>query len=83
MNFENANSNKSVDAAQKQIEYIRKLEQSGILKTLPPSLREAAELRMEHPESTLSELSEISGNISKSGINHRMRRIKELAEKII
>lgn len=82
MNFENANSNKSVDAAQRQIEYIKKLEQSGRLKTLPPSLREAAELRMEHPESTLSELSEISGNITKSGINHRMRRIKELAEKI-
>jgi hypothetical protein len=82
MNFENANSNKTVDAAQKQLQSIRKLEKAGKLKTLPQSLREAAELRMEYPESTLSELSEISGNITKSGMNHRMRRIIDLAKKI-
>ncbi len=82
MNFENANSNKSVDAAQKQIQSIKKLEKAGKLKTLPPSLREAAELRLEHPESTLSELSEISGTITKSGINHRMRRIVDLAKNL-
>ncbi|MCK5130244.1 MAG: DNA-binding protein WhiA [Clostridiales bacterium] len=82
MNFENANSNKSVDAAQRQLRSIRKLENAGKLKNLTISLREAAELRMEHPESTLSELSEISGNITKSGINHRMRRIMEIAKKV-
>ena len=82
MNFENANSNKTVDAAQKQLQSIRKLEQAGKLKTLPSSLREAAELRLEYPESTLNELSELSGSITKSGMNHRMRRIIELAKKI-
>jgi len=82
MNFENANSNKTVDAAQKQILCIKKLESAGKYKTLPPSLKEAAELRLENPESTLGELSEISGKITKSGINHRMRRIVDLAEKI-
>ncbi len=82
MNFENANSNKSVDAAQRQLQCIKKLEKAGKLKTLPKSLREAAELRIENPESTLSELSEISGNITKSGINHRMRRIIELAKNL-
>ena len=82
MNFENANSNKTVDAAQRQLKSIKKLEKAGKLKTLPLSLREAAELRLEYPESTLSELSEISGNITKSGMNHRMRRITDLAKKI-
>ncbi len=82
MNFENANSNKSIDAAQRQIMHIKQLQNAGKFRTLPKSLREAAELRMEHPESTLGELSEISGTITKSGINHRMRRIAELAKKI-
>ena len=82
MNFENANSNKTVDAAQKQLQSIRKLEKAGKYKTLPLSLREAAELRIDNPESTLGELSEISGKITKSGMNHRMRRIVELADKL-
>jgi DNA-binding protein WhiA len=82
MNFENANSNKTVDAAQRQLHSIKRLEKAGKLKTLPRSLREAAELRLENPESTLGELSEISGNITKSGMNHRMRRINDLAKKI-
>lgn len=82
MNFENANSNKTVDAAQRQIHSIKALEAAGKYNTLPVSLKEAAELRLENPESTLSELSEISGNITKSGMNHRMRRIMDLAKNL-
>lgn len=82
MNFENANSNKSIDASQNQIKNIKKLESAGKLKLLTPSLRQAAELRIEHPEFTLSELSEFLGGITKSGINHRLRRINEIADKI-
>ena len=58
------------------------LEKTGNYKTLPHSLKEAAELRLENPESTLSELSEMSGNITKSGMNHRMRRIIDLAKNL-
>lgn len=82
MNFENANSNKTVDAAQRQIQSIKALESTGKYKTLPRSLKEAAELRLEYPGSTLSELSELSGSITKSGMNHRMRRIVDLAKNL-
>ena len=45
---------------------------------------EIAELRMKHQDVTLKELGEMveSGKVSKSGVNHRLRKIDELAEKI-
>ena len=50
-----------------------------MLKNLPMSLREAAEARLEHPDAALAELAEILG-IGKSGVNHRMRKLMQLAE---
>lgn len=82
VNCENANMNKTIDAASKQIENIRYLDQVMGLDNLPEKLNEIAVLRLEHPDVTLKELGDLvpSGQISKSGINHRLRKLNELAD---
>ncbi|MFW8053193.1 DNA-binding protein WhiA [Vagococcus fluvialis] len=84
MNCENANMNKTADAAKKQIENIELISSKVGLDALPEKLREVAEMRLENPEISLKELGEIlpSGAITKSGINHRIRKINEFAEKL-
>lgn len=84
VNCETANLNKTIDAASKQIENIRFIDERVGLGALPEKLKEIAELRLEYPEISLKELGEIipSGAISKSGINHRIRKINEFAEKL-
>ncbi|MDT2815369.1 DNA-binding protein WhiA [Vagococcus carniphilus] len=84
MNCENANMNKTADAAKRQIENIRLIEERVGLDSLPERLKEVAEIRLENPEISLKELGEIlpSGPITKSGINHRIRKINEFAEKL-
>jgi DNA-binding protein WhiA len=84
MNCENANMNKTADAAKKQIENIQLIEVKVGLDSLPEKLREVAEVRLENPEISLKELGEIlpSGPITKSGINHRIRKINEFAEQL-
>lgn len=83
VNCENANLNKTIDAASKQIENIEYLDQVIGLESLPEKLKEIAVLRLEHPDVTLKELGDLvpSGKISKSGINHRLRKLNEMAEK--
>ena len=82
VNCETANLNKTIDAASKQIENIQFIESTVGLTSLPEKLQEIAELRLEYPEVSLKELGEMipSGAISKSGINHRIRKINEFAE---
>lgn len=84
VNCENANINKTISAATRQIDNIQYLANSVGLDSLPEKLREIAELRLQNPEISLKELGEKvpSGAISKSGINHRLRKINEIAEKI-
>ena len=84
VNCETANLNKTVGAAIRQVENIRYIEKEVGLDVLPEKLREIAELRVKHQDVTLRELGEMvtSGKISKSGINHRLRKIDEIAEKI-
>ena len=80
VNCDTANLTKVVDAAQDQIAAIRKLEQRGELDTLSDKLRSAAALRSDNPEATLAELAELSDPpVSKSAMNHRMRKLVELA----
>lgn len=79
VNCETANLDKAVDAAHSQVAAIRLLQKKGRLATLSPGLREAAELRLAYPEAPLSELGEML-HISKSGINHRMRKLMALAK---
>ncbi|MED4151164.1 DNA-binding protein WhiA, partial [Halalkalibacterium halodurans] len=84
VNCETANLNKTVGAALRQVENIKFLDQEIGLDALPTKLREIAELRLKHQDVTLKELGEMveSGKVSKSGVNHRLRKIDELAEKL-
>ena len=78
-NCETSNIMKSAGAAAVQLKDIHYLQESGRLETLPVVLKETAQLRLENPEATLRELAEISG-VSRSGINHRLKKISELAD---
>lgn len=81
-NCDVANVEKAVAAAQNQIAAIRRLEESGVLATLPPKLQETARLRVDNPELSLSELAGLCAEpVSKSCLNHRLRKLMELAEK--
>ena len=81
VNCDAANLDKAVDAAQGQIEAIYKLEERGMLENLPDKLKEAVDLRMAHPELTLSQLAELCDPpVSKSAFNHRLRKLIELAK---
>lgn len=82
-NCDNANLDKTVNAAMNQVENILLIEQHQGLAFLSAKLREVAELRLEHPEASLAELAELlDPPIGKSGINHRLKKIEEVAEKI-
>lgn len=80
VNCETANLTKVVDASMGQMAAIRALEAAGELDKLPGKLRETALLRRENPEATLQELAAmLNPPITKSAINHRMRKLLELA----
>lgn len=79
LNCEMANLDKTVDATLQQIETIERLEQLGVLETLPEKLQETAKMRVKYPEYTLSKLAEtFYPPISKSALNHRLRKLQSL-----
>ena len=81
VNCETANLTKVVDASLEQMSAIRRLEEMDRLDTLAPKLKQTAMLRMENPEATLSELAQMfDPPVTKSAMNHRMRKIIELAK---
>ena len=81
VNCETANLTKVVDASIEQVAAIRKLQKQGRLKELPPKLRETAKLRLDNPEATLQELAAMQDPpVSKSAMNHRMRKLVALAD---
>lgn len=80
-NFENANFVKTVHAASDQTSAIRKIIDKGMLDTLTDPLKAAAILRRDNPDASLSQLCEISG-CSRSGLNHRLKRLIEIANSI-
>ncbi|MFL6557615.1 MAG: DNA-binding protein WhiA [Bacillus sp. (in: firmicutes)] len=84
VNCETANLNKTIGASIRQVENIRYINQMVGLQILPDKLREIAELRLNYTDVTLKELGEMvsGGAISKSGINHRLRKIDAIAEKL-
>jgi len=82
VNCDTANVSKTVDASVMHIEIINKLKETGIYETLPEKLKEAAELRIDNPELSIKELAEISiPPVTKSCMNHRMRKLAELGKK--
>lgn len=81
VNCDAANLDKMVAAAQTQIEAIHRLEERRMLPSLPAKLQETAKLRVDNPESTLSELAALCDPpVSKSALNHRLRKLVELSE---
>ncbi|MRH42017.1 DNA-binding protein WhiA [Aquibacillus halophilus] len=84
VNCETANLNKTIGAAFRQVENIRFIDRTVGLDSLPDKLREIAVLRVEHQDVSLKELGELvsNGKISKSGINHRLHKIDDFAEKL-
>ena len=80
VNCETANLAKTVDAAVKQINAINKLKQNGKFNDLPDNLKELANLRVENPEASLTELGKmLKEPIGKSGVNYRLKTLINLA----
>lgn len=84
VNCETANLNKTISAAMQQVENIRLIEREMGLDQLPHRLRQVAELRLQYPDMSLKELGErlSGGKVSKSGVNHRLRKLNQIADKI-
>lgn len=83
VNCETANLNKTVNAALRQIESIKYIRDSLGLKQIPENLRETAELRIKYPDASLKELGDMmQPPLGKSGVNHRLRKLEDMAEKM-
>ncbi len=84
LNCEVANLNKTVVASLKQVEGIELIREKLGLESLPQNLKEVAYLRLEYPEASLKELVErMDGKVGKSGINHRLRKLLEIAQNLM
>lgn len=82
VNCETANLGKTVNASLRQIENIKLIKEKIGFGNLPRSLREIAELRLEHSDASLKELGEmLNPPLGKSGVNHRLRKLDRIAEK--
>lgn len=83
VNCETANITKTVSAASRQIQDIEYIVNHGGLAQLPDNLRQMAEVRLEYPDTPLKELGEyLEPPVGKSGVNHRLRKLSEFAEKL-
>jgi DNA-binding protein WhiA len=79
LNFETANIDKTIGSALRQVAAIEQLGEFGRLDELSPALREVAQARRDNPEMNLAELA-ARMRLSKSAVNHRLRRLVEIAE---
>lgn len=80
VNCETANLQKTVNAAVRQTENIKKIARLLGLHKLPPALRETAELRLAYPSAALQELvAVLDHKVSRSGLNHRLRKLEQIA----
>jgi cell division protein WhiA len=83
VNCETANLSKTVNAAVRQVESIRLIQNELGLQRLPKNLRDIAELRLSFPDESLKELGELlEPPVGKSGVNHRLRKIEKIAEEL-
>ncbi len=83
VNCETANINKTVNAAVRQVEDIRLIQEKRGLSSLSENLREIAELRLDYPDAPLKELGEyLNPPVGKSGVNHRLRKLSEIAKEL-
>ena len=82
VNCDTANIKKTVNAATETMTAIKYLKDNDLMEKLPPDLKKTAELRYENPQASLVELAEMSAQkLTKSGVNHRLKKIIEIYEK--
>ncbi len=82
VNCETANITKTVNACARQLDAIRRLEHTAGLSSLPPHLEEIARIRLNQPDISLSELGRLcTPPLGKSGVNHRLNKIIEIADR--
>lgn len=82
-NCETANIGKTVSASRKQVEDIGLIHDRMGFKELPDGLAQMAEVRMQHPDAALAELGQyLDPPIGKSGVNHRLRKLSEIADQL-
>ena len=83
LNFENANLDKTIDASSRQINAIEHIKNTVGLSYLSGDLEELARIRLENPDMSLRELGDaLTSPISRSGVNHRLKKICTIAEEI-
>ncbi|CEH32738.1 DNA-binding protein WhiA [Romboutsia lituseburensis] len=83
VNCETANLSKTVNAAVRQVENIKLIQATIGIHSLPENLQEIARLRVEYEDMSLKELGEmLEPPIGKSGVNHRLRKLEEIANKL-
>lgn len=83
VNCETYNLGKAVNAAVMQINAINKIKESGKFEQLPKNLRVMAELRLQNPDATLTQLGQLLKKpLGKSGVNHRLRTICKIADEL-
>lgn len=83
VNCETANLEKTITSAVRQADDITYIRKCGAFGRLKPALREMAEVRLEHPDASLAELGQfLDPPIGKSGVNHRLHRLREIAEEL-
>lgn len=81
-NCEAGNITRAVNAAAKILSVLRKMEAEDLLSSLPEELYDIARLRLANPEASLTQLASLTTPpLTKSGVNHRLQKIMELAEK--
>lgn len=82
-NCDSANTDRTINAAEKQVEAIRRLIDSDKLGLLSEKLIELSELRLNHPEASLTDLGEMMNPpLTKAGVNSRIQRIMEAAKNV-
>ena len=79
VNCETANLNKVVKAAVRQVRCIKFIDEHGGLAQLEPNLQEIARIRLDHPDVSLNDLMEFTNGLGKSGINHRLKKLQDIA----
>lgn len=82
LNCDTANIDRTVRSSARQAENIRLIAEKTGFENLSRELRQTAELRLAYPEASLSELAELSGGASRSAINHRLRKLNQMADSL-
>ena len=83
VNCETANLTKTINAAVSQVEDIKLIMENGEFENLSDSLKDIAKLRLENPDLSLNDLSKLTNPpVSKSGVNHRLKKLHEIAEEL-